>query len=362
MELEKREITPENLTPEERTKVDQIRNSISLDDSQAIIQYGVGAQSQIAQFSDTILSEVKSKDSGYVGEMLTDLMINVKDLKVDKLASGGGFLAKMPIIGNMVNSVKRFIAQYEKVGTHIERITDELSKARMQLLKDITMLDQLYEKNLQYVEELDMYILAGEEKLKELQEEVLPKMKQEAEASGDPVDAQRVQDMSQLINRFEKKIHDLKLSRMVAIQTSPQVRMVQNNDQLLVEKIQSSILNTIPLWKNQVVIAISLFKQQKAVELQKEVSKTTNDLLSKNSELLKQNSLEVARESEKGIVEIETLKKVNNDLITTIDETLKIQAEGRAKRREAEVELLRLEEELKQKLVQSKEAGLDLGK
>jgi uncharacterized protein YaaN involved in tellurite resistance len=246
-----------------------------------------------------------------------------------------------------VNAIKKFIAQYEKVSVHIERIIGELDKARVTLLKDISMLDSMYETNLQYLRNLDYYIAAGMVKLKELQEKTLPELKAKAEASNDPKDTQRLQDFSQAMNRFEKKIHDLKLSRLIAIQTAPQLRLIQGNNQALVEKIQSSILNTIPLWKNQIVIAVSLFRQKKSLELQKEVSKTTNELLAKNSELLKQSSIDIAKENERGIVEVETLKKVNQDLITTIEETLKIQAEGRTKRQAAESEIIRLEGELK---------------
>jgi len=224
----------------------------------------------------------------------------------------------------------------------------------MQLLKDVTMFDNLYEKNLEYLKELDLHIIAGQLKLKEVQDTILPQLKAKAEQSGDPVDAQRFQDMNQMANRFEKKIHDMKLSRMIAIQTSPQIRLIQGNNQVLVEKIQSSILNTIPLWKNQIIIAIGLFKQKKALKLQQEVTATTNELLAKNAEMLKDSSIQVARESERGIVDIETLKKVNNDLISTIEETLKIQQEGKQKRQQAETELIQLESDLKKKLVDIK--------
>lgn len=337
------------LSAEEMERVKNIADSIDVNDSQVVVQYGVGAQTNISQFSDTILGEVRSKDTGYVGTILTDLVMKVKDINVDGLG-GGGFLSKIPIIGRLVNSVQRFIAKYDKLSVQIEKIVDDLDAARMQLLRDITMLDGLYEKNVEYLQELDVYIAAGQIKLKELRETVLPEMKAKAEETKDPMDAQKLQDFNQMLNRFEKKLHDLKLSRMIAIQTSPQVRLIQGNNQVLVEKIQSSILNTIPLWKNQIVIAISLFRQKKALELQKDVTKTTNDLLMKNSEMLKDGSIEIAKESERGIVEIETLKKVNNDLITTIEETLSIQEEGKKKRKQAEQELVKLEGELKSKL------------
>ncbi len=355
----KKEPSLNDLTGDQKQKVEQIMAQIDVNDSQSIIQYGVGAQTNISNFADSVLDQVKAKDAGEVGSVLTDLMLTVKKIDVDSLSSES-LMSKIPLLGNLFAGAKKFIAQYQSIEHHIEEITDEMTKARMQLLKDVTLLDALYEKNKEYLGELDVYILAGGLKLKELQDKTLPELKAKADASQDTLDAQKVQDLTQMINRFEKKIYDLKLSRMIAIQTLPQVRLIQNNDQLLVEKIQSSILNTIPLWKNQVVIAISLFRQKKALELQKEVSETTNDLLTKNSELLKTSSIEVAKESEKGIVEIETLKKVHDNLISTIDETLKIQAEGKTKRAQAEVEIQKLEDELKKKLAQVKDSGSTL--
>ncbi|MCX7677967.1 MAG: toxic anion resistance protein [Spirochaetes bacterium] len=343
----------DKLTPEEKAKVEEIKKSINIEDSQEIIQFGVGTQSKISSFADSILEQIRAKDAGIAGELLSELMVNVKELDVESL-SEESTLSKIPIIGNLMDKFKRFAARYEKLSVQIEKIVDELAKARMQLLKDVTMFDTLYEKNLEYLKELDLHIIAGELKLKEIQEKVLPELKAKAEASGDPVDAQKFQDVNQMVNRFEKKLHDMKLSRMVAIQTAPQIRLIQGNNQLLVEKIQSSILNTIPLWKNQIIIAIGLFKQKKALRLQQEVSKTTNELLEKNAEMLKTSSLEVARESERGIVEIETLKKVHNELVSTIEETLKIQEEGRQKRKQAEAELAQLESDLKKKLIEIK--------
>jgi len=334
-------------------KAKDVAKGIQITDSQAVIQYATGIQVKISQFADTILNEIRAKDAGQVGTTMTNLLLKIKDINVGDLGSDN-FLSKIPIIGAFVDSVKKFIARYEKLSVQIEKIISELDKARMDLLRDITMLDGLFQKNQEYLNELDIFIAAGAMKLEELKTTELPKLEELAKTTKDPKDAQRLHDFTQLLNRFEKKLHDLKLSRMIAIQTAPQIRLIQNNNQVLVEKIQSSILNTIPLWKNQIVIAISLFRQEKALNLQKEVNKTTNDLLTKNSEMLKNSSLEVARESERGIVEIETLKKVNNDLISTIEETLKIQAEGRAKRREAEQELLKMESELKAKLQEIK--------
>lgn len=350
----KEEVTLSDFSNEEQEKIRNIADQINIEDSQGVMVYGVGAQRDISQFADSILSEVRAKDSGYVGEVLTELVINVKELKVDSLNSGGDFLSKIPIIGGLVDRIKRFIAQYEKLNVKIETIVEELDKARMNLLKDITMLDNMYEKNLEYLKTLDMYVMAGQLKIKELQEKVLPELKKQAEESRDPADVQHYQDVANAANRFEKKVHDLQLSRMIAIQTGPQIRMIQNGNSTLVEKIQNSILTTIPLWKNQVVIAITIFRQKKALKLQKEITDTTNDLLKKNAAMMKQGAVEVAKESERGIVEIDTLKKVNQDLISTIEETIKIQQEGRQKRAAAEKELVKMEKDLKDKLVSLK--------
>lgn len=339
------------LSEEKRNKVENIIKAINIEDSQFVLQYGVGAQNQIASFADNIMEQVRGKDSGYVGEVLTDLMLKVKDLDVESLSNGESLLSKIPLLGNLVGSAHRFIARYEKLSTQIEKIVDELEKARILLLKDIGVLDGLFEKNLTYMEDLDLFILAGTQKLTELQETMLPALKAKAESSGDSFDAQHYNDMSQMVLRFEKKLHDLKLSRTIAIQTLPQIRLIQNNDQALVEKIQSSILTTIPLWKNQIVIAISLFHQEKALELQREVTDTTNELLKKNAELLKDNSIKIARENERGIVDIETLKKVNADLISTIEETIKIQQDGKARRQAAESEIAKIEADLRAKLL-----------
>ena len=336
------------MSSEDQAKARQMAESIDISDSNAVIQYGVGAQSKISSFADSILTEIRSKDSGYVGETLSDLVVTVKNVDVQGLTGEGGGLSKM--LGGLKRKIQKFMTRYQKLSTQIDTIVNELDKARMTLLKDITMLDTLYGKNVEYLGELDMIIAAGQVKVEQIKTEVLPKMEADAKASGDPMDAQRLQDMNQLLNRFEKKLHDLLLSRMISIQTAPQIRLIQGNDQTLVEKIQSSILNTIPLWKNQIVIAIGLYRQKEALELQKKVTDTTNDLLAKNSEMLKQGSIEVARESERGIVEIETLKKVNDDLISTIEETLRIQEEGRQKRAAAEAELVQMEGDLKQRL------------
>lgn len=347
------EIDITKLSEEQRQRVEEILNNIEVEDSQSVLQYGVGAQSQIASFADNVLNEVKAKDGGYAGEILSDLMIKVKDLNVDGLGEKRG-LASIPIFGALANSSKKFAAKYQKLNVEIEKIIDELDKSKLDLLKDITLLDYLFDKNLEYLGNLNYYIIAGTLKLKEVNQNIIPQMQEKVKLSNDSLDAQKLNDMIQLANRFEKKVHDLKLSRMIALQTAPQIRLIQNNNQVLVEKIQSSILNTIPLWKNQIVIALSLFRQKKALAVQKEVTDTTNDLLRKNSEMLKDSSLSIAKESERGIVDIDTLKKVNADLIHTIEETLAIQQEGREKRQQAEVELAVIEKELKDKLITTK--------
>ena len=339
----------EELSPEQRVRVEEVKNSIDLMDSQAALQYGVGAQRNISSFSDNILTQVRSKDSGYVGELMSDLVLKVKEVDVDGLDEG--FLDKLPFLKNASRAVKKFMQRYEKLEVQIDRIEQQLDQARMQMLKDITMFDGLYEKNLEYFRELQIYIAAGEEKLKELQEITLPQLHAEATAKGDAMSAQVVRDFEDTVNRFEKKIHDLKLSKTVAIQTAPQIRLIQNNDKMLVDKIQTAILSTIPLWKSQIVLALGLHRQESVLKMQRSVSDATNTLLTKNAELLRQNSTEVARESERGIVDLETLKKVNADLISTIEETIKIQQEGRAARQNAETELLSIEQKLKEALL-----------
>ena len=342
------------LSPSEKQKVGEITKSINLNDSQSIIQYGVGVQTKISEFSDNVLQEIQSKDAGQSGEILNNLMLKIKEMDIGSLSTEESFLAKVPILSGFVSSTKKFISRYEKVSFQIEKIIDELHSARTNLLKDIQLLENLYNKNFEYYKELYLYIIAGEQKLKELSETTIPSFKEKAEKSKDPLDAQKYQDLMQMMNRFEKKIYDLKLSKTLSFQMAPQIRLIQNNNQILIEKIQTSILNTIPLWKNHIVIAIGLVRQKKALDAQKDITNATNEMLTKNSELLKMGSLEIAKESERGIVDIETLKKINDDLIQTIDETLKIQMEGKQKRISAETELNKLEVDLKQRLIDAK--------
>lgn len=339
----------ETLSPEQRSRVEQIRDSINLMDTQTAIVYGVGAQRDIAGFSEQILTKVRNKDSGYVGELMSDLVIKVKEVGVDELDDG--FLDKIPFINNAARALKKFIQRYEKLEVQIDQIEHELEQARMAMLKDITVFDGLFEKNLEYFRDLQVYIVAGEEKLAELRDQTIPALRAEAQAKCDAMSAQVVRDFEDTVNRFEKKVHDLKLSKTIAIQTAPQIRLIQNNDKVLVDKIQTAILSTIPLWKSQIVIALGLERQKNVLELQRSVTDATNGLLTKNAELLRQNSVDVARESERGVVDLETLKKVNSDLITTIEETIKIQRQGREARLDAERELAGIEDQLKQTLL-----------
>jgi uncharacterized protein YaaN involved in tellurite resistance len=341
---------PEHLGPQQAEKAKAIASSFQIEDSQAIIEFGAGAQRGISQFSATLLDDVRAKDSGFVGEILTDLMVKVKDANVDGLTASGE-LSNLPLVGPLFDSFKRWVAKFEKVSVQIEEIEDELDRAQRSLTKDIVMFDELFEQNRSFFDELNVYIAAGEMKLAELRERVLPELQAAATASGDPMEVQRVRDLEALVERFDKKVHNLRLSRMIAIQTAPQIRIIQGNNQVLVDKIQSSIMNTLPLWRSQIVIGVGLVRQRRALEMQQQVDEVTNELLSKNAELLKQGSIEIAQANERGIVDIETLRKVNADLIQTIEETIRIQREGRQKRAQVEVELTGLERELKAKVL-----------
>jgi uncharacterized protein YaaN involved in tellurite resistance len=335
------------LPPETLAKARDIAKGIKIDDSNAIVQYGIGAQKNIAGFADSMLQSIRVKDAGDVGQSLTDLMFKIKDAGVGDLSS-----EKKGFLSGLFGGIQRFIAKYEKLETQIDKIVDQLDSSRMNLLRDITMLDQLFTKNNEYLGDLDLFLAAGQMKLDDLKANELPALEAKAKASSDPLDAQRLNDFNSFCHRFEKKLYDLKLSRIVAIQTAPQVRLIQNNDQSLVEKIQSSIMTTIPLWKSQIVIAIALFRQKSAVKVQTAVDDATNDLLLKNSEMLKQGSIEVAQANERGIIEIETLKATNANLIETLESTIKIHEEGRAKRAAAEAQLTQIEADLKGKLIE----------
>lgn len=338
----------DELTEEEKKAVDDFNKQIDVFDSTQILQYGAAAQNKISSFSDSVLEDVKTKSTGEVGDLLADLVSEIKGFD-GSIAEPKG-LAK--IFSNAKKQLNKIVAKYSKIESNIDGIEKELDKSKIKLLKDVSMFDEMYQKNLEYFKEISLYIIAGERKLDELKNVVLPELKKKAEETQEQMDIQKVQDMEAQINRFEKKLHDLKTTRIISIQMAPQIRLIQNNDAELVEKIQSSLTNTIPLWKNQMVLALGISNAKTALKQQQAVSQLTNDMLVKNSETLKQGTLDIAKESERAIVDIATLKKTNQDLIETLDGVIKIHEEGRAKRQEAEVELQNIEKELKDKILE----------
>ncbi len=344
-----REPEPEPVifSPEEEKMVADFAAKIDLNSSNMILQYGAGAQKKMADFSETALENVKTKDLGEVGKMLTDVVSELREMDVEEEEKGFfGFFKKS---GNKLANLK---AKYDKAEGNVEKICKELENHQMQLLKDIALLDKMYELNLTYFKELSMYIEAGKRKLQDVRERELPQLQDRARMTGLPEDAQKASDLSALSNRFEKKVHDLELTRAISLQMAPQIRLVQGNDTQMSEKIQSTLVNTIPLWKSQMVLAIGVENSARAAQAQREVTDMTNELLKKNAEKLKLATVETAKEAERGIVDIETLKATNESLISTLDEVMQIQSEGRKKREEAETELHRIEAELKQKLLE----------
>lgn len=341
----------ETLTPEEKAQIVKIKDELDLTDSTAVLSYGAPAQKRIAEFSNNVLSQVRTKDSGQVGELLQGLVTQVKGYNPEGDSSGSSFLKKIPIVGSLVEKAEDVKEGYTKLSVQVDRIQGGLEQAKLKMMKDIALFDNLYEQNLEYFKNLQLYIQAGEEKLKEMQEVTLPKLRAQAQASGDPMAVQVVADFEGSVQRFEKKVHDLKVSKTIAIQTAPQIRLIQNNDKALVDRVQTAIYNTIPLWKNQMVIALGLKAQQDTLRLQQAVTNTTNELLKRNAEMLKQNTVEVAKENERSIVDIETVREVNDKLISTIEETLRIQQEGRQKRAAAEQELVQIEGRLRDTLL-----------
>lgn len=340
----------EALTAEERKQVDTIKESINLVTANAIAQYGITAQNNIASFSDSILATIKSSDQTAAGNLLNDLVKKVNDFEAEQ-EGGKGFLANIPVVGSLFKKVPALRQSYMTLSAQIDNIQAGLDKQKMVLMKDVAMFDGLYDKNLEYFKELQLYIQAGEEKIQELNETTIPELEAQAQVSDNPMAMQVVQDFKNSVSRFEKKVHDLKISKTIAIQTAPQIRIIQDNDKILVDRIQSAIYNTIPLWKNQMILALGLGRQQEALQMQQAVSNTTNELLKRNAAMLKQNAHDTAIENERAIVDIETVKQVNEDLIATIEDTLRIQSEGRQKRRAAEEELVQIEGRLKQALL-----------
>ncbi|QGG48436.1 toxic anion resistance protein [Heliorestis convoluta] len=347
-------VSLEALPAEQKAKAKELSQQLNPADPQTLLQYGLPVQSELSRFADTILDHIRTKDTGPVGEVLSDLMVKLKGIDPDQLDKPKSFFSKLPFFGSAVKSTEKIMASYQKVGHEVEQISHLLDKKRVQLLKDVTLLESLFHKNKEYFQALNLHIAGARHKLEELRQTIIPQMQQKVAASGDAQAVQDLNDLIQFTDRLEKKVHDLLLSRTITMQTAPQIRLIQNNNQVLIEKIQSSIMMTIPLWKNQLVLTLSLFHQQKALEAQRHVTDTTNELLLRNAEMLRSNSIQVARENERGIVDLDTLKKTQEHLIATLDETLKIQQEGRTQRQAAERELVLMEQELKEKLLSVK--------
>lgn len=348
---EKKEVEPVKvdesmLTEQEKKAVDDFAKKIDIKDTNLVLNYGVAAQKSVATFSENALSSVRNKDLGEVGETLSNLVVEVKGFGQEEKKGFAGLFHKQK------DKLELMRAQYGKAETSVNRIVSELEKHQVTLMKDIAMLDQMYELNLKYYKELTMYIIAGKKRLAEVRSGELEELRKKAEASGLAEDAQAYNDYAQKCERFEKKLHDLELTRMVSLQMGPQTRLLQNNDTLMVEKIQSSLVNTIPLWKSQMVLALGMEHSRQATAAQSAVAQTTNELLKKNADMLKMGTIATAKEAERSVVDIETLQHTNEQLITTLDEVVNIQREGAQKRKEAEVELGRIEGELKQKLME----------
>lgn len=343
-QLQKEEVPV--LTPEEQKMVNDFAVKIDIENTNQILQYGAGTQKKMADFSDTALENVKTQDLGEIGELISNVVGELKDFDVQEEGKFFGFFRKQ------TSKIENLKNKYDKAQVNVEKITDSLQQHQVRLMKDSAMLDKMYEQNLNYFKELTMYILAGKKKLEETRNGKLAEMKNKAALSGLPEDAQAARDLDEKCSRFEKKLHDLELTRTIAMQTAPQIRLIQNNDTVMVEKIQTTIVNTIPLWKSQMVLALGIAHSAEAAQAQRQVTDITNELLRKNAETLHMATVETAKESERGIVDLETLQKTNADLIQTLDDVMRIQMEGRQKRQAAEMEMHRMEEELKRKLLE----------
>lgn len=344
-QLQKEEEAPV-LTPEEQKMVNDFAAKIDIENTNQILQYGAGTQKKMADFSDTALENVKTQDLGEIGELISNVVGELKDFDVQEEGKFFGFFRKQ------TSKIENLKNKYDKAQANVEKITDSLQQHQVRLMKDSAMLDKMYEQNLNYFKELTMYIFAGKKKLEETRNGKLAEMKNKAALSGLPEDAQAARDLDEKCSRFEKKLHDLELTRTIAMQTAPQIRLIQNNDTVMVEKIQTTIVNTIPLWKSQMVLALGIAHSAEAVQAQRQVTDITNELLRKNAETLHMATVETEKESERGIVDLETLQKTNADLIQTLDDVMRIQMEGRQKRQAAEMEMHRMEEELKRKLLE----------
>ncbi len=343
------DIKETRLSPQEQKMVDEFAKKIDIMETNTILQYGSTAQNKMADFSENALKSVKTKDLGDIGDMITELIGELKGFEIEEKESG--ILSFFKKSANKITNLK---VKYDKASDNVEKIAAALEDHQVTLMKDIALLDQLYEKNLTNYKELSMYILAGKKKLEDVRNNELATLKAKAQASGLPEDGQALNDLENAINRFEKKLHDLELTRVISIQMAPQIRLVQNNDTMMVEKIQSTLVNTIPLWKSQMVIAMGVSHSQEAIKAQNEVTEMTNRLLKQNADMLKSATIETAKETERGIVDIETLKETNAKLIETLDEVKRIQEEGRTKRAEAQVELRKIETELNQKMTDTR--------
>ncbi len=346
-EAVKKEMEQTVLSPEEQQMVDSFSKKIDIENTSQILQYGAGTQKKMADFSDAALENVRTQDLGEVGDLITQVVGELRDF--DATEEEKGFLGFFKKQGNKIESMKN---RYAKAEVNVQKITTSLQDHQMRLMKDSAVLEKMYAQNLNYYKELTMYILAGKQKLKEVRQGKLKDLEEKAAASGLPEDAQEAKDLDSKCNRFEKKLHDLELTRTISLQTAPQIRLVQNNDTLMVEKIQTTLVNTIPLWKSQMVLALGIAHSTEAAQAQRQVTDLTNELLKKNAEALHLASTETARESERGIVDIETLKQTNQELISTLDDVMNIQKEGRIKRQQAELEMRKMEEELKNKLLE----------
>ena len=346
-EAVKKEMEQTVLSPEEQQMVDSFAKKIDIENTNQILQYGAGTQKKMADFSDAALENVRTQDLGEVGELITQVVGELRDF--DAAEEEKGFLGFFKKQGSKIENMKN---RYAKAEVNVQKITTSLQDHQMRLMKDSAVLEKMYAQNLNYYKELTMYILAGKQKLQEVREGKLKDLEAKAAVSGLPEDAQEAKDLDSKCNRFEKKLHDLELTRTISLQTAPQIRLVQNNDTLMVEKIQTTIVNTIPLWKSQMVLALGIAHSTEAAQAQRQVTDLTNELLKKNAEALHLASTETARESERGIVDIETLKQTNQELIATLDDVMNIQKEGRAKRAQAELEMRKMEEDLKNKLLE----------
>ena len=340
------------LTDDEKNAIDTFLEKIDVKNTTQILQFGASAQNNISKFSDTVLQDVRTRSTGEVGSLLSNLVVEIKEFDSDiPTEEKKGFLG---IFNSAKKQMEKLLAKYNKVENNISTIENQLENHKLQMMKDIAIFDNMYEQNLQYFKELSLYIIAGEKKLEQLKNVTLPELQKVAEETKEQADAQAVNDMIATINRFEKRIYDLKTTRIISIQMAPQIRLIQNNDSELVEKIQSSLINTIPLWKNQIVIALGITNAKNALGAQKQVNEMTNEMLKKNSELLKQGTIDIAEQSEKAVVDVETLQKTNKDIIDTLDKVLEIHENGKVKRQEAEQQLEQIEGELKDKLLEIK--------